>query len=240
MTPVDMPARQFLDPSVVSSLNQEAGTQPNSVLMFSGGRDSSLGAVRMHQQGRAPILVTVSSWHLTGIERVRERVYELRKSLSARLPWLVVRQPSELRTDTSFYEQTCLPCHHAYIVAGAAVAAKVGVNTLGFGYASYQNAWPEQTPLAIERLTAVLSQHGIQLILPVYDLASRDQAIQQLRASGLSSEALEQKCIQQVNNVALSVDRLEQQIALWERSIQASMAALQEIEIEVIEATSVG
>ncbi len=124
MTILDLPIPRLLDRSVISSLSRELGTEPKSVLMFSGGRDSTVGALRMHEQGLAPILVTVSSWHLAGIERVQERVREIRRSLSIRLPWLVVRQPGELRVDTSFYEQTCLPCHHAYVVAGAVIAAK--------------------------------------------------------------------------------------------------------------------
>jgi hypothetical protein len=238
MTILDLPAPRFLDRSIISFLSRAVGSEPKSVLMFSGGRDSTIGAVRMHEQGLAPILVTVSSWHLVGLERVQERVREIRRSLSIRVPWLVVRQPGELRADMSFYEQTCLPCRHAYVVAGAVIAAKAGLCTLGFGYAAYQNAWPEQTPLAIERLTAVLRRHGIQLMLPVYDLPSRDQAVEELTSRCLSTEALEQKCIQQVSNVALSVDRLKQQIDLWERAINASMCALSEINIEVIEATS--
>jgi hypothetical protein len=242
MTDADkhMQARRLLDRSVMSFFNREVGVESRSVLMFSGGRDSSLGAVRMYEQGFAPILVTVSSWHLVGIERVRERVRELCRHLSRHLPWLVVRQPEELRTDTSFYEQTCLPCHHAYVVAGAAVAAKAGVNILAFGYAGYQNAWPEQTPLAIESLTATLRRHGIRLALPVYDLVSRDQAVAELKARRLSTEALEQKCIQQVNNVTLNTDRLKRQIELWEQAINASIVGLRAIEIEVIEATAAG
>jgi predicted subunit of tRNA(5-methylaminomethyl-2-thiouridylate) methyltransferase len=237
MTHVDMQTREELDRSVRSIFTKEAGGASRSVLMFSGGRDSTLSAARMYEQGLAPILVTISSSHLVGMEKVRERVRELSRHLSVRMPWLVVRQPEELKADTSFYDRTCLPCHHAYVVAGAAVAAKAGAKTLAFGYASYQNAWPEQTPLAIEHLTAVLCRHGIRLVLPVYDLLTRDQAVAELRARQLSTEALEQKCVQQINNLALTSDRLEQQIELWEHAIEASLVGLQAIEIEVIEAS---
>ncbi len=147
---------------------------------------------------------------------------------------------SREETDTSFYEQTCLPCHHAYVVVGAAVAAKAGADTLAFGYASYQNGWPEQTPFATERLTMVLARHGLQLILPVYYLASREHALEELARYGLSSEALEQKCIQQVTNATLGHDKLSQQIGLWERAIDASLSGLPAIEIEVLEVASTG
>lgn len=208
--------------------------------MFSGGRDSTIAALRMHQVGTVPILITVSSSHLIGIERVRKRVSELERFLGIGVPWVIVRQPTELRTDTSFYEQTCLPCHHAYVVAGAAVAAKASFQNLAFGYASYQSAWPEQTPYAIERLSAVLSRHGIRLSLPAYDLVSREQAIKELSVRELSTEALEQKCVQQVNNVKLDHARLTQQVDLWESAIHASMASLSAIDIEVVEVASTG
>jgi hypothetical protein len=227
--------RRLLDESLLAYVGQESGTLPKSILMFSGGRDSTLAALRMCKLGLAPVLVTVSSWHLTGIARVRQRVQEIDRCLTASVPWLVVRQPEDLRTDTSFYERTCLPCHHAYVIAGAAAAAKAGVNILGFGYAGYQASWPEQTPLAAKRLSSVLNRHGIELVLPVYDLDSRERAIEELTARGLSTEALEQKCIQQVTNLALDSGRLNEQIDLWERAIDISMAALATIEIEVTE-----
>jgi len=50
-------------------------------------------------------------------------------------PWLRARQPTELQTDTSFYEQTCLPCHHAYVVVSGVLARRLGAHRLAFGYA---------------------------------------------------------------------------------------------------------
>jgi hypothetical protein len=184
--------------------------------------------------------VTISSSHLVGPQNVRRRVQELAQHLSPTTPWILVRQPDELKTDTSFYEQTCLPCHHAYVVAGAAVAAKAGLSSLAFGYAEYQNTWPEQTPLAVGRLTGVLARHGIKLILPVHNLASREEAIAQLAAKGLSPEALEQKCIRQITNVELELRTLQQQIDLWEKAIEVSLGMLDSINIEVMEATDLG
>jgi hypothetical protein len=205
------------------------------IVMFSGGRDSSIAAVRLAEQGIPLHLVTVSSGHLLGIANVRRRLVELKPLLPPSTKWLQVRQPHDLKTDTSFYELTCLPCHHSYVVASCIIAAKYGVQRLAFGYARYQSNWPEQTPLAIERLQSVLSIHGIALDLPVYDLASRESAIETLRDLGVSTASLEQKCIQQMSNVTLTGDRLVSQIELWERAIKTSMDRLDEIAIEVIE-----
>jgi hypothetical protein len=208
--------------------------------MFSGGRDSTIAALRL-SAGKTPLrLITICSGHLIGIERVRRRIRELQRVLPGSTAWLQVKQPLDLRTDTSFYEMTCLPCHHSYVVVSGVIASLERVNRLAFGYAQYQGDWPEQSPLAIERLTAVLARFGINLELPVYDLASREAALTELQGAGLSTDSLEQKCLQQVSNVKLPLERLKQQIDLWERSIDASMSRLNEIKLEVIQEISIG
>src|SRR5215472_5668597 len=124
MDVINAAAPRLLDSALLADIERRGTRTRTSVLMFSGGRDSTVAALRMCESGAVPVLVTVSSWHLVGIDRVRERVREIGRWLPAGTPWLIIRQPIELQTDTSFYERTCLPCHHAYVVAGAAVAAK--------------------------------------------------------------------------------------------------------------------
>ncbi len=208
------------------------------VLMFSGGRDSTLAALRLHDQGYGLTLVTVSSDHLVGIDAVRRRLREISRILPPDTRWLRLRQPQELWTDTSFYEKTCLPCHHAYVVVAAAVALSVGTKALAFGYVGYQSTWPEQTPMAIARLDAVLGRNGVQLLLPVYDLTSRDEAERELEVRGVSRNSLDQKCVQQVENVSLPEDKLTAQIALWERAIETSVSSLSLVEMNTIESTT--
>ena len=205
-------------------------------LMFSGGRNSTLAAVRLHEEGQRVALVTLSSGHLRGIARVEERLGELRKILPGSTPWIHLRQPTDLQVNTSFYERTCLPCHHAYVVAAAVVARATRVPELAFGYAGYQNTWPEQTPLAVRRLSEVLDRFGISLRLPVYDIASREEVCSELKRRGLSPDALEQKCIRQTTNIALSPDDLRAQIALWGAAIDASLSSLSSIQVEVLNA----
>jgi len=123
---------------------QKRVTRETCVLMFSGGRDSTLAALRLIDNGYNPTLVTISSDHLFGIEAVRHRLQEMKPFLPGETVWLTIRQPRDLKVDTTFYEQTCLPCHHAYAVTGAKVALAMGSRGLAFGYAGYQNTWPEQ------------------------------------------------------------------------------------------------
>ena len=216
------------------------GDEELCLLMFSGGRDFTLAALRLHQRGAPLSLVTVTSSHLFGIELVKRRLSELSKVLPEDTSWFQVRQPTELRTDTSFYEQTCLPCHHAYVVVSAALAAATRARRLSFGYAGYQANWPEQTPFAVERLRSVLNCHGIALELPVYDLLSREAAIAELRIGGLSTQSLEQKCLRQVTNVKLADDHLRQQVTLWEQAIDRSMNELDSINFEILDQATLG
>lgn len=208
--------------------------------MFSGGRDSTLAATRLGRSGSLLVLITVSSGHLVGIDRVRQRLRELSKILPAQTPWIQVRQPTELRTDTSFYKQTCLPCHHAYVVVSGALARATGVHRLALGYSGYQAEWPEQTPLAIESLGRVLNRHGITLELPVRDILAREDAIRELADQGLDPQALEQKCIRQVSNVALDDELLRQQVGLWEAAIDQSIRRIEDIEITVLDQARLG
>lgn len=210
------------------------------LLMFSGGRDSTLAAVRMARRGLPLLLLTVSSNHLVGVERVRQRLRELAKIVPAETRWILIKQPAELGTDTSFYQQTCLPCHHAYVVVAAVLARFTGLRRLAFGYASYQSDWPEQTPLAVESLGRVLARHEVTLELPVHDIYAPQDAVRELAEFGLSTASLEQKCLRQVTNVKLDHDLLAQQVRLWEEAIDRSVAQIDAIRIEIVDAVTLG
>ena len=166
------------------------------------------------------------------------RLGELAGVLPHQTRWLRVIQPADLATDTSFYERTCLPCHHAYVVVAAAMARSVGTSRLAFGYTRYQSDWPEQTPLATTRLAAILAEYGITLELPVADLCSREEAVAELCDLGLSSTSLEQKCSRQVSNVVLDEPRLRAQISLWEEAIRRSIDELDKIRAAIVEDTT--
>lgn len=204
-------------------------------LLFSGGRDSTLAALRLAATGDQIVLITVTSGHLSGIEAVHQRLHELKAHLAPETNWFHIEQPAELATDLSFYEMTCLPCHHAYVVIAAAVALKCGLQRVAFGYVRYQNTWPEQTPAAIRGLTGVLKKHGLELILPVSDIQSQADAVRELQSHQLTSHALEQKCSRQVQNIELSEEKLIEQVQIWENAIDESIEGLSDIHIDVLD-----
>ena len=214
---------------------KEGGT----VLMFSGGRDSTLAALRLAAIRRKITLVTVSSDHLLGVANVKRRLAELEQHLPAGTVWKRIQQPRSEATFGAAFSRTCLPCQHDYALAGAVIARELGLNRLAMGYASYQGDWPEQTPLATTELSSVLAEFGIELVLPVYDLDSKKEAIAGLEQHGLSSQSLEQKCIKQVLNIALNDDDLKVHVAHWIKTLRESLLSTN-ISVNILEEERVG
>ncbi len=205
------------------------------VLLFSGGRDSTLAAVKLAKVYPKLILVTVTSTHLSGIEAVRNRLKELKRYLPDDTEWYCIKQPTDLCTDVSFYEPTCLPCHHSYVVVGVLIAELTGTNNVAFGYAGYQSTWPEQTKLAIDRLAGLLESYYINLILPVYDICDADAMRHDLIKLGLSPNALEQKCTRQITNIELAQETLNKEIDDWTIAMNQTLSARHNIKIDITE-----
>lgn len=198
--------------------------QPGMVLvMFSGGRDSTLAALRLHQAGHPLKLVTITAEHLFGLDNVERRLREIAPSLPVETEWLQIVQPSLQETQRFFHRQTCLPCQSAYVVTGVNMARQTGIGTIALGYVSYQAGWPEQGVQATTVLKRTLSQHGFELLLPVYDIESRASAEQELRDRGVSDLAFEQKCTRQINNVELKGTELSHQVDLWAKAIDEEL-----------------
>jgi hypothetical protein len=193
------------------------------VLLFSGGRDSTLACLRMIRAGLRPTLLTVSSSHLVGLSAVRRRLQELQRLLPSGTTWINVQQP-ELADAFPAALPTCLPCHLSYVVAGVKLARRLAVRQLAFGYTSYQGAWAEQTPLAIGLLSRSLGEIGMTLTLPVQEIQSKAAAVVELREAGLTPNALEQKCLQQQHNLPLAPEPLKAETVAWAAALQESLA----------------
>lgn len=228
--------RNFSD--LISSNKAVGSSKKMCILMFSGGRDSTLSAIRLSEQYDHIVLVTVTSNHLCGVVHVKERLRELKRKLMCSADWLLVRQPENLNVNTSFYAPTCLPCHHAYIAVGVCVANTLGAKYIAFGYVGYQQHWPEQTANATTRLKYILEKFTLKLLLPVYEIERKDEAINMLEGYGLTSISLEQKCTQQINNIELEPEQLASELAEWESAIVRTLEMLSNQTCEVIERVS--
>lgn len=215
------------DPQADTQPAQESRMQPaegrTCVLLFSGGRDSTLAAVRLSRAGWRLILVTVTSDHLTGIAAVHARLQELAPRLARPAEWWHVIQEVPGLPEAAL-GSTCLPCHHDYAMLGVQIARATESTALAFGYAAYQADWPEQTPEGVSTLRTVLHEGGLDLVLPTYDLASKDEAVRELEALGLTVTALEQKCMRQLVSTRLPIEVLEPMLATWAQSLRKALA----------------
>lgn len=191
-------------------------SNPNDkcVLMFSGGRDSTIAAARLSKSFHHLTLITVLFKHLIGIEKVYSRIAQLKKLLPEGSEWLQVVQP-ELPIRKSLNDATCLPCQQAYVSVGAIIAQRYKISDLAMGYSGYQSSWPEQTPYATKGLKRLLESFGIRLHLPVYDIQTKEDALNELMRLGLTHESLEQKCLKQGSNIKLHGDMLKSETDKW-------------------------
>lgn len=195
-------------------------SEDGCILLFSGGRDSSIAAVRLSSEFSRLILITVTTGHLDGIEAVHKRLLELKQFLPERAGWVRAIAANESLVRIGAVE-SCLPCHRQYLTIAVSVAVREGIRNIALGYAGYQSEWLEQTPLAIDRLRTVLAELNLNLLLPAGDLRSKDEAKGILRERGLSDFALEQKCLkQQFNDNDLTAEQVAAEVDAWGRELR--------------------
>jgi hypothetical protein len=169
--------------------------------------------------------MTVTTAHLDGIQAVHKRLLELKKFLPERAEWVRAIVANETLVRIGAVE-SCLPCHRQYLTIAVSLAVREGMRNIALGYASYQSEWLEQTPLAIDRLRAILAELDLNLLLPAADLRSKDEAKAILRERGLSDLALEQKCLkQQFNDKDLTVEQVAVEIDAWCRELRTAFTS---------------
>jgi len=191
------------------------------VLLFSGGRDSTIAALRLNPVYRPLLLLTITSAHLHGIETVKSRLNELRRLLSPGTEWIhAVAKPNGLGMEYSEIK-SCLPCHSVYFLIALRIADDRGIAHIAAGYAGYQSSWLEQTPAALDQLTRIMGGMGKTLLVPAQNVLSKDEAKSILRSYELSDRALEQKCTkQQFNTREIQPDRATKEIENWGRNLE--------------------
>jgi len=197
--------------------------KPECILLFSGGRDSTLAAVRLAASYHV-CLVTVTSDHLSGIPAVRQRLIELQAHLPCDTEWILLHQEQDFPGTQHLQSPTCLPCQLAYAAIGIEIAKHHRARRVAFGYAAYQSHWPEQTAIAVAALREVAREHSLDLLLPVYDLQSKESAAAELDSLGLSKSSLEQKCSRQQYHEDLSDPALRAEIDRWACGIREAAA----------------
>jgi hypothetical protein len=102
--------------TITKKMSRPHASLSTCVLLFSGGRDSSVAAIRLARSFGRLVLLTVKSPHMTGLSNVESRLEELKKVLSVRCEWIVVPE-KRLRSDKPPPEIGCIGCHFGYFAS---------------------------------------------------------------------------------------------------------------------------
>ena len=210
-------------------------SEDTCIHMFSGGRDSTLAAVRLTGSWEKLVLVTATAQDLKGLNRVKQRLVELKPYLPCNTEWLNIALPSSLSKNQHSRLTTCLSCHHSYLVIGAMVAESFGSSHLALGYTGYQSSWVEQTPYAIESLREIMSSIGLNIVLPVLDIVNKEKANEELRSYRLSEISLEQKCVRQLIDPNLQGDLLRLEVDQMAKQLIQVLANRNSMSLNIVD-----
>ena len=178
-------------------------TQHAQLVMFTGGRDSTLAASMLMLQGIPVHLFTANSGCSLHREVLDLRVRELRE----RFGDLVV---THVRQDISgafrelaiaSLEDDILRHRKNLVLLGEKIAIhchvidycrRNGLAVVNDGIAAYQAEFPEQRPVAKDYFVEFIGEYGLDYNSPVYALAtSADEVKYRLLQLGLSTKSLE-------------------------------------------------
>ena len=202
-------------------------TNEKCLLLFSGGRDSTVSAVLLSNEFDYINLITIKSVHLLGIKDVYKRLEELHPLLKNKCTWELYEKIETIQLK-NLKVTTCLPCHAYYIALLQQLAVSKGIKNISLGYVGYQSCWEEQSEIAKKALKKYFKEIGLNLILPVEKISNKDNIKNKLREYGLTENALEQKCLKASFNVPLNSSDIKDQVELWISSIKEIYIALDE------------
>ena len=173
------------------------------VLLFSGGRDSTLAAALLACQGYRLHLLTFDNGAL-----INDELTDLRyREFEARFPGAVVsrqKMPSfglfknialvTLEDDVRRFHTNliCMGCKMAMHTLSLIYCLENRIRLIADGYTGYQKDWVEQMPAAIRRFH---QEYGVRYINPVYDFTSKEHVKSKLFDLGLSPKPLEGACL---------------------------------------------
>jgi hypothetical protein len=173
-----------------------------TLVLFSGGRDSSLSACLLATAGRGVHLLTCNNGVSIGEDLSQHRYVELQTSLGKRLEGRTVVSSMGLfrRVALQDIELDFARFGKNLILLGSQLATHTegivfcldhGLKSMAAGTTKYQEHFPEQMDVARDRLRAFCGEFGIEYLLPVVDFAAEDEVKYRLLEYGVSTKSLE-------------------------------------------------
>ena len=192
----------------ISKRHQERKNN-DCLLLYSGGRDSTLAAVKLYNAGYNIHFIHFDNGHMRDQDKPyltfqeifnQEKEYYFDYELSS-----VDIQPlfeeyfsywsKNIDTDpTLISEIRCLSCRMAMYTKVIQIAKEKGYKYIAEGARISQKFMLEQLPI-INRLKDLTATYGIKLLLPVLYVDDDQKEIEELLANGYSSKTWESKCL---------------------------------------------
>lgn len=172
------------------------------LVLFSGGRDSSLVACLLASQGANVHLLTCNNGVSIGCDLSAYRYNEIKSCLSSRIVGRTIVSTMGLfrRIALANIEQDFERFHKNLIVLGSQLAIHTeaviycrnrGLAAVASGFTAYQSSFAEQMPAAITRLTSFLREFDIDYATPISGYQSADEVKYRLLDFGVSTKSLE-------------------------------------------------
>lgn len=192
----------------ISKLHKER-TEQDCLLMYSGGKDSTLAAIRLYNSGYNVNFIHFDNGHMRDKDKPYLTFQETfgKKDgyyFDYKLSSVDVRPlfeeffnnwPSSISDDPSLISEIrCLSCRMAMYTKAIQIAKEQGYKYIAEGARISQKFMLEQLPI-ITRLKELASSHGITLIFPVLYVDDDQKEIEELLANGHSSKTWESKCL---------------------------------------------
>lgn len=179
------------------------------LLLYSGGRDSTLSAVRLLNEGYNVHFIHFDNGHMLDQDKPyltfqemfekEERFYfdyelssvDIRKLFEEYFRNL----PIELINNVEILSEIrCLSCRMAMYTKVIQIAKEKGYKYIAEGARISQKFMLEQLPI-IERLKELALSQGIELLFPVLYVEDDQMEIEELLSNGYSSKTWESKCL---------------------------------------------
>jgi 7-cyano-7-deazaguanine synthase in queuosine biosynthesis len=189
---------------MVGSTPQESlSPDRQSVVLFSGGRDSSLAACLEINSGYETILMTAASGATIPTDVVVSRVDEIRRAFPNQVIEWTTRHASgifrrialaDIESDFSKYKTNLILLGHQLAIQceGLCLCRERGIGRMVSGFSGYQSpGYMEQTPEAIELFRSFCDSFGVSFVTPIVSYAALDDVKFRLLDFGVTTKSLE-------------------------------------------------
>ena len=183
-------------------------TEKDVLLMYSGGKDSTLAAIRLRNQGYNVHFIHFDNGYMMDQDKpylTFKKVFENKDGFYFDYEYSTIDIKDIFESYYSNWNSSlgdifltseirCLSCRMAMYTEVIRIAKKEGFKYIAEGARISQKFMLEQLPI-IDRISKLSHENGIELLLPVLNLKDDEKEKQELINNGYSSKTWESKCL---------------------------------------------